>query len=1068
MGTSPSLLSVPSTAPSDDATYIQKVFSSKFRVEDHDSESVRVLVGDGVTIVLVRVESFSEHHQIPTTWAMEDDEIKETAVRGESQVRSIGMGKFSINEIHLPGGATIVMVPFGLVSSTDGCKALATRLTSFVFANSNDVQPDGRATAIDNNKSFILDTEDVLKGDESPLQDAVSKSKGIAIELPKFPSLAVKLLEKDGRRRPFPLNSREPVDFETDLFKGKMIVIVRPQNPETDDPYWNERLFSSRKRRLVINLQGTFKREPQGVLYAGAEISDQMKMGLVTRGLCKILLRLAESFNKNLHYSFGDSEGKELPHIVAPAYTFFERVVVTPPGETLPPMDEPFDESPESIAHRKKTTSYGEWSTTDTYSFSFYSMYIDLPTWQLVGLPASGDLSLKTFWGQSLLKICMYEKSGSSKQHLQDSNRYAFSVQLKFLGKHGQTDDESLSDEEDSNIILWSERQRRSSLVVKRQNSAKYNIARSESQLFLDYSEEPDNEKLHFFDAEESHSESGEVSLPPSIQRALEPPVSTIPLIPAELLAMIDTICPFWIDLCTSSRGGGYVKAFAVNMGSRTTFRLEQACEDLVNSSPMDEVDRTIKESFSPRMSPSEKLRRSLGLTLLRTPEETDVPPEKVQAFRDLKSTLDTEFLRRPKLSLANARISGFVARALSDRHWVEEWAHVTERNIAFYYPEKRKAEFLVPLSSISKVERLPAELSPQIVGFHILVLTTQGRSVYLMFASDSEIDSWRHVIDNSIRIARPEDADSVSSCETNSQRLVEIDNAADEFLHRSSMWQCKNRRILNCGKFFFRQEAAAVTDTNPLAMAEGALKKAVTMSTEGLENSEKRRSFLDSVAELKRASLLGLDEASRLAFYLNVYHTMISHAFLVLGAPDSSLKWITYFNSIAYQVEDDIFSLTELEHCIIRAKMSYPTQFFSRFVIPKSTYKMALTTADYRINFALNCGSLSNPPRIILYKADRLQEQLDAASQLYLKCVTYRRTVSGDLELKLPKICQWFAEDFGSSRESLLHRIERFLPNEVRLQLAGCRLPRERKFDMSSCTIRFHAYNFECRSLSL
>jgi hypothetical protein len=61
--------------------------------------------------------------------AMEDDEIKETtSVRGESWVHSIGMGKFCISEmIHFPGGATIVMAPFGLVSSADGCKALATR-----------------------------------------------------------------------------------------------------------------------------------------------------------------------------------------------------------------------------------------------------------------------------------------------------------------------------------------------------------------------------------------------------------------------------------------------------------------------------------------------------------------------------------------------------------------------------------------------------------------------------------------------------------------------------------------------------------------------------------------------------------------------------------------------------------------------------------------------------------------------------------------------------------------------------------------------------------------------------
>lgn len=1082
MGPSPSVLTVASTAPSDDAAYIQRIFSTKFRSEDTDnSNCTSVLVGDGVMIVLIRIVEEESKSRLSTkmplpavTLAVEEDEIKEIAERGGNLVRSFFLSKYFMATIHLPGGATIIMVPFGLISSPVGRKALSALLMqlSREFANSKDANLDGGTTLIDDSKTFKQSAEDAPTLDgKSPIFAAAQSKLSTAPELPKFPSLAVKLLENDGKLRPFPLNSREPVDFETELFKGKILVVARPKNPEIDDPYWNERLFSKRKRRLVINLQGSFKRKPQGVVYAGAEISDPMKLGLVTRGLCKVLLRLVESFNKNMHYSFGDSEGKELAHIVAPAYTFFERFIATPPGQTPPSMDEPFEESPESIAYRKKTNSFGEWNTTDTYSFSFYSMYIDLPTWQLVGLPASGDLSLTTFWGQSSLSIGMYEKTGVAvKQHCQKLNRYAFSLQLKFLGSQGRTSDEPLLDQEENNIILWSERHR-SSRVVLHATSAKNNVNdRSDSQLFFDSSENDDELDLHFFDAEESQSRDDDIPTT-DIQLADEPSVSTIP---TELLATIDITCPFWIDTCSGSRCGWYAKAFAVNVGSKTTFRLEPACEDFLNSTPMDAVQRSIKDNFSIRMSSSEKFRRYLGFVLSRVPGQAgSVSSERLKTFRDMPSKLDSEILRRakPTLTMSHVRKSGFVARALSDRHWVEEWAYVNERNIAFHHPEKRRAEFILPLPSILNAERLNPDLCPQVFGYHILVLTTLGRSVYLMFASELEINSWWDLI-NSLRVvARVDDADSISSFDTTQTlRLVEIDNAADEFLHKSSIWHCKNRRILNCGKFYFRQEAAATaTNTNPLALAEVALKKAVTMSTEGLENSEQRRAFLDSAAELKLASVHGLDEDSRLAFFLNVYHIMISHAFLVLGAPNSSLQWISYFNNVAYQIGDDIFSLTELEHCIIRAQMSYPTQFLSRFVIPKkSTYRMELKRADFRINFALNCGSLSNPSKIIIYKADRLQEQLNAASCLYLKLVTYRRHGSGDLELKLPKICQWFADDFGTSREDLLASIEPFLPDDVRRQLTGCKLPRERRFDMSSCTIRYHAYNFECRPLSL
>jgi hypothetical protein len=193
----------------------------------------------------------------------------------------------------------------------------------------------------------------------------------------------------------------------------------------------------------------------------------------------------------------------------------------------------------------------------------------------------------------------------------------------------------------------------------------------------------------------------------------------------------------------------------------------------------------------------------------------------------------------------------------------------------------------------------------------------------------------------------------------------------------------------------------------------------------------------------------------------------MISHAFLVLGPPDSSLSWISYFNNMAYQVDDDIFSLAELEHCIIRAKMSYPSQFLSRFVLPKSRYTMALTRADYRINFALNSGSLSNPPEIIIYRPDKLQEQLDQASRMGLQCATLaRRGSTRGANLNLPRICQWFAEDFGGS-EMLLKKIERFLSDQVRTVLRECCWnARKRVFD--SCHIRYLPYSFECRPLSL
>jgi hypothetical protein len=186
----------------------------------------------------------------------------------------------------------------------------------------------------------------------------------------------------------------------------------------------------------------------------------------------------------------------------------------------------------------------------------------------------------------------------------------------------------------------------------------------------------------------------------------------------------------------------------------------------------------------------------------------------------------------------------------------------------------------------------------------------------------------------------------------------------------------------------------------------------------------------------------------------------MVMHAYLVLGTPGSGLKWISFFNNLAYEVGDDLFSVSELEHCIIRAEMANPSQFISRFVIPKAHYPTALQKADFRINFALNPGSLSNPPSILVYSPDTIDQQLDLASSMYLAAATVKSSQK-DVVVQLPRICQWFLEDFGS-QEDLLNKIEPYLKSEEKLKLQRARQ------NTQSILIRFADFSFKCRPLSL
>lgn len=103
---------------------------------------------------------------------------------------------------------------------------------------------------------------------------------------------------------------------------------------------------------------------------------------------------------------------------------------------------------------------------------------------------------------------------------------------------------------------------------------------------------------------------------------------------------------------------------------------------------------------------------------------------------------------------------------------------------------------------------------------------------------------------------------------------------------------------------------------------------------------------------------LLNQDEL--LCLFLNLYHVMLLHGFLVLGVPDSVFKWSGFFGSVAYEAFGDVFSLVELEHCILRHGQHKPSlNLFFQSYLPTHRYAFSLARRrDFRLLWAINCGS--------------------------------------------------------------------------------------------------------------
>lgn len=901
-----------------------------------------------------------------------------------------------------------------------------------------------------------------------------------------IPTLQSKVLSFDGKYEPFPLNPETPIPIETELFSGQLLLICRPtEDPAKADPYWNERIFSKKKRRVVLQLQGKLKYKPTGTIFAGMEISDPMKLGLIANGLCNLILKMAKSFNPALHYSFGSKD--ERAHICFPASTFFDRFVVTPPGETPPEMggiDFDCNESPNEAAARKAYQTKIDWNTDDTYSMSFHSMYVDFPSWSVVSLPIGRDISLQTFWGNSLAGVVLYEvddnkdrggdnknnnnnNNTNDKPHLIASNKYLLNVQLKALGKDGiaaaaarsnsalleQQERASEHDDDGDEMSEWG-----SEIGGGESISTAGDVALMPA---FDEDDDDDIDTTMFFDTVESLPGAGDTM---SMELSSTSSHNT-------LLSVIDTFCPCWIEMF--SKRGKYVTLYAfcgTKRPVRPFFRTMEMTEGVFKD--REEIAK-VDDRFSHRVSSAERTRRILGLKYAEahvTEKEIGKHHNQInnlQRFHKIRCRFDAKFLNRrePSIKKFTGVKSGFVARALSDRHWKEERMVLVENTgeLLFHHAEGSKIHFRISLSSVIDVS-IPttnSDLLP-LPSYYYLQVETFVHVTFLMFRSEEERDSWVDTVGKILQDRR-------STTRSFTKELFQSEDPVHEFLTKSTMWNCQKRKILNCRRYSFRTPRT-MTPEETLKLAERALDKVLSLKPKGANDSDLRE-FLDYAAALKEADAHSLNEEEKCAFFVNVYHIMIMHSYIILGPPVSGPEWVSYFNNIAYQCSDDIFSLAELEHNIIRAKMSYPSNFLSRFVLPKSQYHFALVRPDFRLNFALNPGSLSMPTSAVpVYKAATLNQQLNNVTEQFVGyAVHVKQKGKNDVQITLPRLCQWFAEDFGpnASASDVMFAIEPYLSDKERDALRLIWNSKKRTYDIGIFSLKYLSFNYECRFLT-
>jgi len=164
-------------------------------------------------------------------------------------------------------------------------------------------------------------------------------------------------------------------------------------------------------------------------------------------------------------------------------------------------------------------------------------------------------------------------------------------------------------------------------------------------------------------------------------------------------------------------------------------------------------------------------------------------------------------------------------------------------------------------------------------------------------------------------------------------------------------------------------------------------------------------------------------DDSARLAFWLNAYNaytiklivdreplksiTEIGTGGLVLGSVLKTTAWDIRFAEVGGKK----LTLNEIEHEIIRRKFK-----------------------DARAHFALVCASGSCPVlRTEAYEGDKLDGQLDAQAQLFLRDSTRNRFDLATKTASLSSIFSWYQGDFGVDKTAALLKAASYASPEVR-----------------------------------
>ena len=190
------------------------------------------------------------------------------------------------------------------------------------------------------------------------------------------------------------------------------------------------------------------------------------------------------------------------------------------------------------------------------------------------------------------------------------------------------------------------------------------------------------------------------------------------------------------------------------------------------------------------------------------------------------------------------------------------------------------------------------------------------------------------------------------------------------------------------------------------------------------LEEGSCQLQCMDSIALASTMS-----DAEKTVFGIHLYNIMVRHAYIKVGVPVKASERGSFFTGVCYNVANQILSLDDVEHGIIRANTRHPYHVMAQFVGDDPRRAWAVSKLDPRIHFTLFCGANSCPP-INSYTVENLESELQLAAEAF--CLEDDNVLVDEEAhtIHLSMIFFWYRSDFDcSSNRELPEKILSYLP---------------------------------------